>query len=216
MADVNSILPPNATPRERDLEQAGTGRIEQMRVDIFTLWNADTCPLALLPWLAWAMDVEQFDSSVWSEAQQRAAIAASYKQHNIAGTPQALRHALAQLGLTNITLREYGNQFWDGRYRWDGSITFSGHLPYQFSIESVDMKPDNVRFDGSYTFDGSIVWDGYTARYHQLIAAVLRAIAEAANARSHLRQLMYGHPTWDGGYVFNGAINFDGGVIYNA
>jgi len=105
MADVTSILPPNATELERNIEQLATGAIEQLPVPIRDLWNPDKCPVALLPWLAWALDVEQWQSD-WPEATQRAAIKASIDVHNHMGTVASVKQALAALG-ASIKLTEW-------------------------------------------------------------------------------------------------------------
>ncbi|MDQ6959555.1 MAG: phage tail protein I [Mariprofundaceae bacterium] len=105
MADVTTILPPNATDLERNIEQSATRAIEQLPVPIRDLWNPDLCPLALLPWLAWAVDVEQWQSD-WPESVQRAAIKASIPVHNKMGTARSVRQALAALG-ASVTLTEW-------------------------------------------------------------------------------------------------------------
>lgn len=68
-----------------------------------SLWNADQCPSALLPWLAWAMQVELWDSS-WSDAQKRTAIKNSVLVHKQKGTAFAVKSALESFGWpTTIT-----------------------------------------------------------------------------------------------------------------
>jgi len=105
MSDVTTILPPNATDLERNIEQSATRAIEQMPVPIRELWNPDTCPLHLLPWLAWALDVEKWQSD-WPEAVQRATIKASINIHNHMGTRASVRQALNALG-ASITMTEW-------------------------------------------------------------------------------------------------------------
>jgi len=53
-----NLLPPNATQAERALSQAIVAR--PLPVDITALWDADRCPAALLPWLAWALSVVEW------------------------------------------------------------------------------------------------------------------------------------------------------------
>jgi phage tail P2-like protein len=105
MIDVTTILPPNATTLERNIEQSATRTIEQLPVPVRDLWNPDVCPVHLLPWLAWAVDVEQWQSD-WSEPVQRAAIKASWNVHNHMGTKASVRQALDALG-ASITLTEW-------------------------------------------------------------------------------------------------------------
>jgi len=105
MTDVTTILPPNATNLELNIEQSATRAIEQMPVPIRDIWNPDTCPLHLLPWLAWALDVEQWQSD-WPEAVQRSAIKASIDVHNHMGTKASVKQALNALG-ASITMTEW-------------------------------------------------------------------------------------------------------------
>lgn len=90
----DDLLPPNATPQERALSLA-TDRLPD--VPIKTLWSPQTCPEAQLPWLAWALSVDEWDST-WSVETKRQAIAASIEQHRKKGTVGALRRALQRLG----------------------------------------------------------------------------------------------------------------------
>jgi len=105
MADVTTILSPNATDLERSIEQSATGAIERLPVPLRELWNPDTCPLHLLPWLAWAVDVEMWRSD-WPEAVQRNAIKASIGVHNHMGTGASVRQALDALG-ASIEITEW-------------------------------------------------------------------------------------------------------------
>jgi phage tail P2-like protein len=93
---MNSLLPNNATPQETALELA-TARIGDVPVPVKDVWNPDTCPADLLPWLAWAFSVDVW-SNKWSEAQKRGAIKASYAVHNRKGTAGALRSGLSGIG----------------------------------------------------------------------------------------------------------------------
>lgn len=88
------LLPINATPQERALSLA-TDRLPG--VPIKTLWSPQTCPAAQLPWLAWALSVDEWNSA-WPEETKRQVIAASIEQHRKKGTVGALRRALQRLG----------------------------------------------------------------------------------------------------------------------
>jgi len=57
-----SVLPPNATPFERNLESAGWRLGDDGPAGIRSLWNPQSIPAALLPWLAWALGVEAWDA----------------------------------------------------------------------------------------------------------------------------------------------------------
>lgn len=103
MTTFKSLLPPNATALERRLEQATAPRAAPRIIP--TLWNADTCPLALLPWLANAMSVDDWDPN-WPEAKKRAAIREAPQLHRIKGTPAAIRKALEVRGHPDAILVE--------------------------------------------------------------------------------------------------------------
>ena len=104
---VKSLLPPNATRMERALEQVNAGILD-IPAPVRDLWNPDQCPVALLPWLAWSFDVEQWDSA-WSDEQKRATINATLFVQRHKGTIGSVRGALAALGFT-VQVQEWFNQ----------------------------------------------------------------------------------------------------------
>jgi phage tail P2-like protein len=116
------LLPPNATPQERALSNS-TARVGDVPVPIRTLWNPQTCPVALLPWLAWAMSVDDWDSA-WTEQQKRDVIAASVEVHRHKGTIGALKAALRPLN-------------------YDVQIEEPISLPYRFRIR-IDPGRSNA------------------------------------------------------------------------
>ena len=127
MAD---LLPPNATAQEKALSEA-IARLSDVSVPIAELWNPWTCPVLLLPWLAWALSVDEWDSA-WSEKQKRATIAAAVQVHRIKGTRGALQRALDALGYT-VRIREW----------FEESPTAD---PFTFSLE-IDV--DDRGIDGA-------------------------------------------------------------------
>jgi len=108
---MSSLLPPNATDQERALEGA-TVRIGDVPVPIRDLWNPQACPEALLPWLAWALSVDNWDAS-WPAQIKRDVIAESLELHRHKGTPWAVERALIVAGSPNARVEEwfeYGGQ----------------------------------------------------------------------------------------------------------
>ena len=91
---MKSLLPLNSTQLERAMEAAF---FEKTIVPLRDLYNADTCPVHLLPHLAWAWSVDRWDYR-WTEATKRAAIKASYYIHAHKGTIGALRRVVEPLG----------------------------------------------------------------------------------------------------------------------
>lgn len=115
---MTSLLPLNSTPAERAIEGA-TDR--PVPAPIRDLWNPDRCPAALLPWLAWALSVDDWDAS-WTEEVQRAVIAASIEIHRHKGTIWAMKRAVQAAGLGGATITEgYSANQYDGSFTRDGS-----------------------------------------------------------------------------------------------
>jgi len=122
---MNTLLPPNAAPLETDLE-ATTARVGEVDISsIGKLWDPFNCPASLLPWLAWAMDVDPWNPQ-WNESQQRSAINASLPVHRIRGTVGAVKQALAALGY-DITISEN-----------DGGTAFVFRINVNVSITGLD------------------------------------------------------------------------------
>jgi phage tail P2-like protein len=101
---VARLLPANATELERLAAQA-LAQIERVPVPLRDLWNPDACPVALLPYLAWAFSVDRW-SQAWPESAKRNAIKAAYFIHSRKGTIGALRRVVEPLGYL-IEVREW-------------------------------------------------------------------------------------------------------------
>ncbi|MBU70861.1 MAG: phage tail protein I [Spongiibacter sp.] len=102
-----SLLPKNASDFELALE-AVTARIGEVPVVMREVWNPETCPYALLPWLASAASVDAWDAN-WTDAQKRAAIKASLAVHRRKGSIGAVKRALNAIGL-GVKVQEWFNQ----------------------------------------------------------------------------------------------------------
>lgn len=89
----SSLLPINSTQFERAIEQAFE---ENTEIPLRTLYDPNTCPVHLLPWLAWAWSVDRWDDR-WSETVKRAAIRAAFYVHAYKGTRGALRRVIEPL-----------------------------------------------------------------------------------------------------------------------
>jgi phage tail P2-like protein len=92
-ASRKSLLPPNAKTLERALE-ATAARIEDVPVPVDRLWNPDTCPVPLLPWLAWAWSIDRWKAR-WSIAEKRAAVKTALELQWMKGTPASVEAVLA-------------------------------------------------------------------------------------------------------------------------
>jgi phage tail P2-like protein len=120
-----NLLPPNATALERAIEAAVNDAIEAVAIPLRDLWNPQRCPVTLLPWLAWALSVDNWNTN-WPEDVKRDVIAQSIKVHRHKGTIGALRRAINALG-HGIQVREwhqYGGQVY--RFRLEVELTERG------------------------------------------------------------------------------------------
>lgn len=96
------LLPPNATPLERAAVIAALKTIQDMPQGVArSLWNANTCPVDLLPWLAWTFGVETW-SNEWSAAVKRSRIKEAIAIARHKGTIGGVRKMLASYGATFV------------------------------------------------------------------------------------------------------------------
>ncbi len=86
---------------------AAVARIGDVPTPIRDLFDPATCPVELLPWLAWAMSVDEWDPLA-SEAEKRGIISASLFVHKHKGTLASLRRAIAPLGYS-VNIVEWYN-----------------------------------------------------------------------------------------------------------
>ncbi|MCI3908845.1 phage tail protein I [Pseudomonas viridiflava] len=94
---MTGLLPGNSTQLERLAAQA-LAQIQRTPIPLRELCNPDICPVALLPYLAWAFSVDRWESS-WPEAAKRSVIRSSHFVHSRKGTIGALRRVVEPLGL---------------------------------------------------------------------------------------------------------------------
>lgn len=92
------LLPQNATPLEKALSAVLARILTLPTWLIRAVWDPDLCPERLLPYLAQAWSVDEWDPT-WPEATKRQVIKDSVWIHQHKGTIGALRRAIAQLGL---------------------------------------------------------------------------------------------------------------------
>lgn len=88
---ATSLLPPNAQSSEMALEAAMRADIDISQIG--NLWNPDTCPAELLPFLAWGLAIARWDPQ-WTEAERRAAIWDAIPFHRRKGTRAIVREVL--------------------------------------------------------------------------------------------------------------------------
>jgi phage tail P2-like protein len=144
---IPSILPPNATPLQKDLEQAAAERLVLLQDNpLRWLGNPDNCPEKILPWLAWAMSVDVWNNG-WPPETKRAVIRQSVRVHKQKGTIGALRRALSAFAFANITIEEWFNYGGDPfKFRVYAKLLESEHSLDEASlIYSTIMQTKNLR-----------------------------------------------------------------------
>ncbi len=138
MTTFNSLLPPNASQLERDLEIV-MARIESVPIDFQKIWRAYECPAELLPWLAWAFNVDLWRSD-WPEATKREIIATAIEWHRHKGTPWSIMHMLKFAGAPDTQIMEW----------WQGHPT-GPYDPHTFCLVAWSNPSLNPRmFDQAF------------------------------------------------------------------
>jgi phage tail P2-like protein len=119
-----SLLPTGSSPLERAAAEA-CAQLANVKVPLKTLWNPQTCPAPFLPYLAWALSVDRWDSE-WPTATKRSVIQKAWFIHQHKGTISAVRRVVEPLGyVINIT------EWWEtndlpGTFRLDIGVLESG------------------------------------------------------------------------------------------
>ncbi|BCU90685.1 phage tail protein I [Yersinia pseudotuberculosis] len=136
------LLPVGSTPLEIAAAQA-CARMADIDVPLRKLWNADTCPLELLPYLAWAWSVDRWDE-LWPEATKRAVVNASYVVHKHKGTIGAIRRVVEPLGYLIKVIEWWKTNETPGTFRLDVGVLETGITDEMyFELERLidDAKP---------------------------------------------------------------------------
>jgi len=87
-----SLLPANSRPLEHALAGA-TAKLEPIPVPFDTIWDVDTAPDSLLPYLAYAWSVDEWNDN-WTDDTKREVIKNSLWVHERKGTLGAVKRAL--------------------------------------------------------------------------------------------------------------------------
>ncbi|MBU9844208.1 phage tail protein I [Rahnella ecdela] len=118
------LLPSGSTQLEIAAAQA-LSQIGNIAVPLRELWDPESCPLELLPYLAWAFSVDRWDEN-WTEPAKRSAVRAAWFVHKHKGTIGALRRVVEPLGyLIRVT------EWWQtndvaGTFRLDVGVLETG------------------------------------------------------------------------------------------
>ena len=170
-----SLLPPNASPLERALEDVHGARIDAIPAPLRALWDADTCPESALPALAWQLSVDDW-SDDWPLDRRRAVVASSVDVHRRKGTLGALRKVLADAGHPDAVVTE-------------------GFFDFRFGAGA------EREYGAGWAYGEQGAWAEYAVDIPTPItpaqALLLRAqVQAAAPARCHLRALTFPIAPW--------------------
>lgn len=139
----SSLLPPSSTAVERNLEAARLFKTHAQLVK--KLWHADDCPAPFLPFLAYAVQVEEW-SHEWSEEKKRQIIKETPEIKRRKGTPSAIRRALAAIGHTDAQIierancvRRNGTARYDGQRRRGGLAAWATYRVILYRPVTIDQ-----------------------------------------------------------------------------
>ncbi|MFV2029820.1 phage tail protein I [Neisseria sp. S1] len=96
MSDYKTLLPKTRSGLEARISRSQNYPVVHA---IRRLWNPDTCPAPLLPYLAWAFSVD-FWNEDWTESTKRAVIKKAWRAHKYKGTIGAIEDALMPFGVS--------------------------------------------------------------------------------------------------------------------
>lgn len=100
-----SLLPPNATVLERALEVLLAERLAAIESAYRAWWSADDCPEQDLPWLAWALSIDEWDPA-WPLAVRRALVARAIDTQRRKGTVASISSIFTVFG-GSVALQEW-------------------------------------------------------------------------------------------------------------
>jgi len=99
-----TLLPPNTTAAERSVE-AAMSRLADLPVPIRQLYDPETCPVELLPYLAWGLSIDTW-SSDWPEEVKRARVRSAIAIQRRKGTAASVRDVVRSFG-GEVAIREW-------------------------------------------------------------------------------------------------------------
>lgn len=136
---MTSILPPNSSAFLRAMETAV--KVKPVPRVVRPLFDPMTCPIALLPWLAWQLGVRTW-SNDWPEMVRRRRVARAAEIARRQGTLSAVRTAVAVFG-GQISIREWWQTTPRGQpHSFSLVLALAGDAP---DTELIEQVIDEVR-----------------------------------------------------------------------
>ena len=135
-----TLLPPTATKLEKNLSQAMAC---EPPMPLRSLWDPQTCPYELLPYLAWQYSVDRWDEK-WSEQIKRKVIAEAFEIHKLKGTKDAIRRAVEPFGYLIKIIEWWQNNQTPGSFALEIGVLDTGITEESYNELSRiidDVKP---------------------------------------------------------------------------
>lgn len=177
-----SILPPASTSLERAVEQL-TVRLNGVDVDLPSrLWNPEICPPDMLPWMAWGLSLDAWDST-WPESIRRSRVASAIAIARKKGTAASVRSVIASFG-GSVAIREWWQMEPPGTPHTfslvmnlgDPDAPVSGSFVDQVIAEVTRVKPVRSHFTFTLGLNGAALI-GLIAATRPIIYARIDCVA---------------------------------------
>lgn len=166
----NDLLPNNATPLERNLSLMSQ-RIFDVPVIVKQVWDVDDAPVDVLPWLAWALSVDDWDTT-WTEEQKRNIIRTAPATQKIKGTLGAVQLQLASIGI-DVQIQEWFNQSPKGEpYTYVLHVNVSDYPLNQATLQKIIQLIETTKNVRSHMSTAKI---NVKSEAHGYAAAISRA-----------------------------------------
>ena len=148
----NALLPKNSTKLEKALDEH-TQRIDALPVTFASLIDADSCPDAFLPWLAWSRRVEYWDGK-WPESKKRDVIKGARAFNAQRGTKSTLTQAMENIGISHSLLAWHelypkGMPYTFTVKVTNGRVTVQQQQEIYTALDSVKSARDQFSIDAS-------------------------------------------------------------------
>ena len=102
------LVPPGSTELEKSLDHLIKFRLDDLQINLNDLWNPKKCPAAFLPFLAWSVSADNWNTHD-TDDKKRLYIENSVWLHKRKGTVGALKRALSLFG-ASVSILEWWQQ----------------------------------------------------------------------------------------------------------
>lgn len=181
-----TLLPPTATKLEKNLSKAMAC---EPPIPLRSLWDPQTCPDELLPYLAWQYSVDRWDEK-WSEQIKRKVIAEAFEIHKLKGTKEAIRRAIEPFGYLIKTTEWWQNNQTPGTFALEIGVLDTGITEESYNelsriiddVKPVSRQLSNLAIQlvskGSLPI-GASSYDGNTLEIYPYIAETVTTQSES-------------------------------------